>query len=138
VPAHPVRFVTATALFDGHDAGRRGRDGARGRVAVRDDPEFGARPEDMPVFGTSAATFNDTGVTALYQHLAALLKDQGLPLAQGVLPAAAGRVSTDATAVIPPAWTGYLAEIAATVRGYHEKTTEPGPTGMKGLDIIPL
>ncbi len=31
----------------------------------------------MPVFGTSAATFNDTGVTALYQHLAGLLEEQG-------------------------------------------------------------
>jgi isobutyryl-CoA mutase len=34
----------------------------------------GTRPDDMPVFGTSAATFNDTGVTALYQYLAGQLE----------------------------------------------------------------
>ena len=41
----------------------------------------------MPVFGTSAATFNDDGVTALYQHLRGLLADAGLPVAEGTLPA---------------------------------------------------
>ena len=76
----------------------------------------------MPVFGTSAATFNDDGVTALYQHLARLLAGHGLPPADGVLPRVASRTSTDAASVIPPARVGYLAEIAATVRGYHEQT----------------
>jgi isobutyryl-CoA mutase len=74
------------------------------------------------VFGTSAATFNDNGVTALYQHLAGLLAARGLPLADGVLSAASGRMSTDAASLIPPARAGYLAEIAGTVRGYHEET----------------
>jgi methylmalonyl-CoA mutase len=93
------------------------------RQLIRNRSAFGAKPQDMPVFGTSAATFNDNGVTALYQHLAGLLAARGLPLAEGVLPAAAGRTSTDVASVIPPARTGYLAEIAGTVRGYHEETT---------------
>jgi len=92
------------------------------RQLIRNRSAFGAKPHDMPVFGTSAATFNDNGVTALYQHLAGLLAARGLPLAEGVLPAAAGRTSTDAASVIPPARTGYLAEIAGTVRTYHEET----------------
>jgi isobutyryl-CoA mutase len=92
------------------------------RQLIRNREAFGARPEDMPVFGTSAATFNDTGVTALYQHLAGLLAEHGLTLAEGVLPAASGRTSTDAASVIPPARTGYLAEITAAVRGYHAET----------------
>ena len=92
------------------------------RQLIRNRSAFGARPQDMPVFGTSAATFNDNGVTALYQHLAGLLAARGLALAEGVLPAAAGRTSTDAASVIPPARTGYLAEIAGTVRGYHAET----------------
>ncbi|HTU74055.1 MAG TPA: fused isobutyryl-CoA mutase/GTPase IcmF [Trebonia sp.] len=82
----------------------------------------GGRPDDMPVFGTSAATFNDTGVTALYQHLAGLLRERGLPMGDGVLPAASGRTSAEAAPIIPPARTGYLAEIAATVRNYHHAT----------------
>ena len=80
----------------------------------------------MPVFGTSAATFNDNGVTALYQHLAGLLAGHGLHLAEGVLPAAAGRTSTGAAPIIPPARTGYLAEIAETVRDYHAETGRQG------------
>jgi len=103
---------------------RGGADALRhvSRQLVRNRQEFGARPQDMPVFGTSAATFNDNGVTALYQHLAAMLAESGLPLAEGVLRPAAGRASTDAMSVIPPSRTGYLAEIAATVRGYHDQT----------------
>jgi methylmalonyl-CoA mutase len=103
---------------------RGGADAVRAvsRQLVRNREAFGARPEDMPVFGTSAATFNDTGVTALYQHLAGLLEARGLPFGEGVLPAVTGRTSTDAAPVIPPARVGYLAEIAATVRGYHEQT----------------
>jgi methylmalonyl-CoA mutase len=92
------------------------------RQLIRNRSAFGARPQDMPVFGTSAATFNDNGVTALYQHLAGLLAARGLALAEGVLPAASGRTSTDAASVIPPARTAYLAEIAGTVRGYHTET----------------
>jgi methylmalonyl-CoA mutase len=105
---------------------RGGADAVRhvARQLVRNREAFGASPQDMPVFGTSAATFNDTGVTALYQHLAGLLKARGLALAPGVLPAAAGKTSADAAALVPPARAGYLAEIAGSVRGYHDKTQE--------------
>ncbi len=103
---------------------RGGADALRdvSRQLIRNRGAFGARPDDMPVFGTSAATFNDNGVTALYQHLAGLLEPHGLPLTEGVLPPATGRVSTDAAAIIPPARAGYLGEIAAAVRGFHEQT----------------
>jgi methylmalonyl-CoA mutase len=103
---------------------RGGADALRdvSRQLIRNRQAFGASPEDMPVFGTSAATFNDDGVTALYQHLTGLLKEHGLPLAPGLLPRVTGKSSTDAASVIPPARVGYLAEIAATVRRYHEKT----------------
>jgi methylmalonyl-CoA mutase len=105
---------------------RGGADALRdvARQLVRNREAFGARPEDMPVFGTSAATFNDSGVTALYQHLSGLLKGHGLRLADGVLPKVTGHASTDAASVIPPSRVGYLAEIAATVRGYHDQTEE--------------
>ena len=92
------------------------------RQLIRNRGEFGAQWQDMPVFGTSAATFNDNGVTALYQHVAGLLAAHGLHLSEGVLPAAVGRTSTSAAPVIPPNRTDYLAAIAATVRGYHEET----------------
>ena len=65
------------------------------RQLIRNREAFGARPEDMPVFGTSAAMFNDNGVTALYQHLAGLLAAGGCHCARGCFPRpAAGRPPT--------------------------------------------
>ncbi|WP_199431826.1 fused isobutyryl-CoA mutase/GTPase IcmF [Qaidamihabitans albus] len=104
---------------------RRGAEDARRDVArqlVRNREAFGADPEDMPVFGTSAAKFNDDGVTALYQHLRDLLADRGLSVSPGTLPAVPGKVSTEVSTIIPANRTRYLADIADTVRGYHERT----------------
>ncbi|MEU6644785.1 fused isobutyryl-CoA mutase/GTPase IcmF [Saccharomonospora sp. NPDC046836] len=106
---------------------RRGAEDARRDVArqlVRNREEFGAAPEDMPVFGTSAATFNDDGVTALYQFLRDLLATDGLSVSAGVLPRVEGKVSTDLSTIIPPQRIRYLAEIAGVVRGYHERTRQ--------------
>ena len=60
---------------------RRGAEDALRDVAPPAAPQprgLPATPEDMPVFGTVAARFNDDGVTALYQHLRGLLADHGL------------------------------------------------------------
>ena len=106
---------------------RGGADALRdvARQLIRNREAFGARPEDMPVFGTSAATFNDNGVTALYQHLAGLLERARPAPGRGRAARVDGpRRPPSAASVIPPARVGYLAEIAATVRGYHEQTEE--------------
>ncbi|MBF6356364.1 cobalamin-dependent protein [Nocardia higoensis] len=105
---------------------RGGADAVRdvSRQLVRNREAFGSSPEDMPVFGTSAATFNDDGVTALYQHLIGLLAARGLPVAEGVLPRVDTRVSTRFAQIIPTSRVRYLAEIADTVRGYHARTAE--------------
>jgi isobutyryl-CoA mutase len=83
--------------------------------------------DQMPVFGTMAARFNDDGVTALYQALKPRLAALGLPLGDGSLPLVDVRHSTNQTPVVPAARTRYLAEIADTVRGYkkrgHEQAT---------------
>src|SRR5206468_10578948 len=74
---------------------RRGSDDARRDVArqlVRNRGAFGVAWEDMPVFGTSAASFDDDGVTALYQYLRDALAQKGLPVAQGELAPVASRV----------------------------------------------
>ncbi|SOC51567.1 fused isobutyryl-CoA mutase/GTPase IcmF [Ornithinimicrobium cerasi] len=93
-----------------------------GRQLVRNREAFGKRPEDMPVFGTSAATFNDDGVTALYQELRELLAGKGLPVGPGSLPHVDVRHSSTIRQVVPPRRVRYLAEIADTVRTYHEDT----------------
>ncbi|RZQ63159.1 fused isobutyryl-CoA mutase/GTPase IcmF [Amycolatopsis suaedae] len=106
---------------------RRGAEDARRDVArqlIRNREAFGADPEDMPVYGTSAAKFNDDGVTALYQHLRDLLAERGLSVSAGLLPAVTGKVSTDASTIIPPSRVRYLADIADTVRDYHDLTVK--------------
>jgi isobutyryl-CoA mutase len=106
---------------------RRGAEDARrdvSRQLVRNREAFGASWEDMPVFGTSAATFNDDGVTALYHHLRDLLSGRGLQVGEPILAPVDGRVSTRAATVVPPQRVRYLADIAETVRAYHEATDE--------------
>ncbi|MDH4478473.1 MAG: methylmalonyl-CoA mutase family protein [Rhodoferax sp.] len=78
--------------------------------------------ENMPVFGTMAARFNDDGVTALYQAMLPRLQALGLAVpAQRLLPAAGVRHSSNQTPVVPAARTRYLAEISDTVRGYKKR-----------------
>ncbi|NBH03563.1 fused isobutyryl-CoA mutase/GTPase IcmF [Amycolatopsis sp. SID8362] len=106
---------------------RRGAEDARRDVArqlVRNREAFSEGPEDMPVYGTSAAKFNDDGVTALYQHLRDMLAERGLSVSAGTLPRVEGKVSTDASTIIPGNRSRYLAEIADSVRGYHAKTEQ--------------
>ncbi|MDI6908183.1 fused isobutyryl-CoA mutase/GTPase IcmF [Nocardioides sp.] len=95
-----------------------------GRQLVRNRQAFGKQPIDMPVFGTSAATFNDDGVTALYQHLRELLAGAGLETTEGTLPVVDVRHSSGIRQVVPSDRVRYLAEITETVRGYHARTEE--------------
>ncbi|MFO6454220.1 MULTISPECIES: fused isobutyryl-CoA mutase/GTPase IcmF [unclassified Aeromicrobium] len=88
-----------------------------GRQLVRNREAFGQQPSDMPVFGTSAAHFNDDGVTALYQELRAVLG-----IEPGVLPEVSVRHSSDEHHLVPPQRVRYLAEIAETMRDFHDET----------------
>jgi isobutyryl-CoA mutase len=104
---------------------RQGAEDARRDVArqlVRNRQAFGVAWDAMPVFGTSAARFNDDGVTALFQHLRDVLAKAGLPVTEGALDAVSTRVSTGLTTIIPPDRIRYLAEVSQAVRGYHAET----------------
>jgi isobutyryl-CoA mutase len=90
----------------------------------RNQEAWGKRMEDMPVFGTMAARFNDDGVTALYQAMKPRLAALGLKLKDGTLPVVKTRHSTNQTPIIPAARTRYLSEIADTVRAYKRKARE--------------
>jgi isobutyryl-CoA mutase len=81
---------------------------------------FNRKPDEMPVFGTQASRFNDDGVTALYQAIAAGLKEKGLQLQPGKLPAVKTKASSRHRAIVPAERSRYLAEIADSLRAYHE------------------
>ena len=98
-----------------------------GRQLVRNREAFGKQPEDMPVFGTSAATFNDDGVTALYQHLrGAAGRARPAPSTRARCPASTCGTPPGSAQVVPADRVRYLAEIAETVRGYHAETERAG------------
>ena len=86
----------------------------------RNRGEFKLAPDAMPVFGTMASRFNDDGVTALYQALAARLVEKGLELRPGKLAPVATKHSTAQIVIVPAARVRYLAEIAECVRQYHQ------------------
>ena len=86
----------------------------------RNHKQFDRRPEDMPVYGTIAARFNDDGVTGLYWAiLDAINEKKGLDWTSA-LPRPEGRQPSSKTIIIPPERTRYLSEIADTVRKYHK------------------
>ncbi|MFL6022033.1 MAG: fused isobutyryl-CoA mutase/GTPase IcmF [Marmoricola sp.] len=93
-----------------------------GRQMVRNRNAFTLTPDDMPVFGTSAATFNDDGVTALYQHLHNILAERGMNLGSGTLAKVDVRHSSGIRQVVPVERVRYLSEISQTLRDYHAET----------------
>ena len=90
----------------------------------RNTEAWSKRPEEMPVFGTMAARFNDDGVTALYQAMKPRLVALGLKLTDGSLPLVNTRHSTNQTPIIPAARTRYLSEVVDSVRGYKQRARE--------------
>ncbi len=85
---------------------------------------FSQPTDEMPVFGTMAARFNDDGITALYQALVPTLSERGLKLKAGKLPLVSVKQSSSQRAIVPAQRIRYLAEIADSVRGYHAHTEE--------------
>src|SRR5437762_2849652 len=90
----------------------------------RNRQAFGTSAEQMPVFGTIASRFNDGGLTALHAAGAARLAEKGLKLKAGRLPRLDAKVPSDVHVIIPPKRQRYLAEIAETVRAYHQFAPE--------------
>ncbi len=112
--------VVAVNKFD-----RRGAEDARRDVArqlVRNRGAFGTGWEEMPVFGTCAARFDDDGVTALYQHLVGLLVAAGLPPTASRLPLLTTHTSTRHDSVVPRGRERHLAAVSDAVRAYHAET----------------
>ncbi|MBF2759165.1 MAG: cobalamin-dependent protein [Ectothiorhodospiraceae bacterium AqS1] len=91
----------------------------------RNRESFDRSPQEMPVYGAIASRFNDDGVTACYHALIASL-DEGSSIRKGVgvLPAPDTKRSSISQAIVPPARSRYLAEIAQVLRGYRAQVAE--------------
>lgn len=89
------------------------------KQVMRNREAFHANPTDMPVFGTTAARFNDPGVNAAYGFLLDRLSAHIGRDYPSRLVTPDSRVTTDRTPIIPTAHKNYLGEIARTIRSYH-------------------
>jgi len=81
-------------------------------------------PKDLPVYGTIASKFNDDGITAFYHGMLDLIAEKKNIKFESNLPRTGKKESSSKTIIIPGERTRYLAEIASTVREYHEETKE--------------
>ncbi|MCW9040291.1 MAG: methylmalonyl-CoA mutase family protein, partial [Rhodospirillales bacterium] len=86
----------------------------------RNREAFDTSPDQMPVFGTIAARFNDPGVTALHANLLDQFNQRGLGKWQTATATISTRHSEPGAGIVPATRVRYLAEIADTVRGYHQ------------------
>jgi len=83
---------------------------------------FDTKPEDLPVFATTASQFNDTGVNKLFQALIQTLNQKpgvSFPVTFEPVEEAETRPG-----IIPAKRTRYLSEIADTVKGYNKWSEE--------------
>jgi len=94
------------------------------RQYARNHELFTVDIETLPVYGTVAARFNDDGVTAVYQYLKVLLAEKGLALGDGALATVRTHTSTHIGTILPTSRVRYLADIADTVRRYHDTTAQ--------------
>jgi isobutyryl-CoA mutase len=112
--------VVAINKFDRRGALDAHRDVSR--QVLRNRGDFTQRWEDMPVFGTSAARFDDDGVTALTHHLERELIPHGLRLEAP--PAPTQRLTTAGSGPVPADRVRYLSDITRVIRDYHRATEE--------------
>ena len=97
---------------------------------------FAVADEALPVFGTSAAHFNDAGVNAAYLFLLEKLASHTEEEWHSHCKAPESRATNKAEAVIPPTRVRYLGELAETVRSYHRTSEEDAHRARKSQQLL--
>lgn len=90
----------------------------------RNRQKFDVNPEKMPVFGTSAHRFNDLGTNRAFNFLMSQI--QTLDSKQNWKFEHLPEGDPDASHLIPPKHSRYLANIAEKIREYHQTTKDLG------------
>ncbi len=85
----------------------------------RNREAFATPADEMPVFGTIAARFNDLGVTAVYEALIGQFNERGLGRWRSGAAPVGVKSSEPGSGIVPAQRQRYLAEVADTVRTYH-------------------
>ncbi|MGC8905924.1 MAG: fused isobutyryl-CoA mutase/GTPase IcmF [Desulfomonilaceae bacterium] len=85
----------------------------------RNRAEFTRPLTDFPVYGTIASRFNDDGVTSLYVGLINAINSKTGVNWRTSLEERPDRMPSSRTVIIPTERSGYLSDVAETVRNYH-------------------
>ncbi|MBX2935231.1 MAG: methylmalonyl-CoA mutase family protein [Ferruginibacter sp.] len=83
-----------------------------------------AKDEDLPVIGTIAAQFNDTGVNELFSRLMEIITEKtgvAFPVAEHMVHS---KDTSSKSVIIPPSRVRYLSEISETIRQYDQWVNE--------------
>ena len=101
------------------------------RQLRRSKNSFDVELEDLPVFGTIASNFNDTGVNGFYKGLVDTIKEKcGIEFAC-LLPESVITKTSTSRSMIPDNRVQYLADIASTVRNYKKRAKDQGAIARK-------
>ena len=97
---------------------------------------FSGPDEALPVFGTSAAHFNDSGVNAAYLHLLDCLAKHSDKTWESRLSVPESRATGRAEAVIPAKRVRYLGDIAETIRSYHDQSETLAESARRAQQLL--
>jgi len=88
---------------------------------IRNRGEWHAKPEDMPVYPTIAAQFNDKGVNNLFAAIVSKINEKySFDWEPKLYTDASPAEDIQAQAIIPGKRVRYLSEISESIRNYHE------------------
>lgn len=88
---------------------------------LRNAGQWHAKPEEMPVYPTIAAQFNDEGVNRLFKAIVNKINDKyDIGWETSIYIDSEPSESIQAQAIIPGKRVRYLSEISETIRNYHE------------------
>ncbi len=103
---------------------------------IRNRGEWHAKPEDMPVYPTIAAQFNDKGVNNLFAAIVGKINERfSFEWKPKIFKDSSPAEDIQAQAIIPGKRVRYLSEISETVRSYHEWANQQSETASK-LDEV--
>jgi len=92
---------------------------------------FTAKDDDLPVIGTIASQFNDTGVNELFEKLMALINKKSAEAFPPVEQHPHQKDTTAQSTIIPAPRVRYLSEISGQVREYNRQTDEQATIASK-------
>ncbi|HEV8084197.1 MAG TPA: methylmalonyl-CoA mutase family protein [Chitinophagaceae bacterium] len=94
-----------------------------------------AKDDELPVIGTTASLFNDTGVNALFEKLVKTIREK-TNVNFGNLKTPPSGYQLNSTSVIPPKRVRYLAEIAEEIAKYNSQAIEQAEIASQLYQVI--